>query len=79
MSAPRKSQQQQAAEARARGLIKEQARIGTAEFERVQLRRRAERLERTRERARAAVIACQTQPRPGDHNAQLPFQFEEFE
>ncbi len=57
MSAPRKSQQQQAAEARARGLLKEQDRLGTAAFERLQSRRRAQRGERVRERTRAAVAA----------------------
>ncbi len=65
MSAPRKSQQQRAAEARARGLLEERDAIGTLAFEALQLRRRAERLERVRERTRAAVLARQhQQPEP---------------
>ncbi len=75
---PVKSTEQLAAEARCRELIKERDRLGTAEFERVQLRRRAERLDRTRARTRAAVDARQKhQPGLDDHSAQLPLQFEE--
>ncbi len=77
MTQPAKSKEQQAAEARARGLLKERDRLGTDAAERLQLRRRAERLERVRERAAAAVAARRTQPRAGDHNAQLALQFEE--
>ncbi len=66
-----KSKSQRAAEARARGLLKERDRLGVIAFERLQLRRRAERLERVRERTRAAVLARQhRQPEP-DH---LPFE-----
>ncbi len=65
MTTPRKSQQQRAAEARARGLLKERDAIGVIAFERLQSRRRAERLERVRERTRAAVLARQhRQPEP---------------
>ncbi len=65
MTAPRKSRQQLAAEARARGLLKERDTIGVLAFERLRLRRRAERLERVRERTRAAVAARRTrQPAP---------------
>ncbi len=71
MSAPRKSQQQRAAEARARGLLKERDRLGVIAFERLQNRRRAERHERVRERTRAAVLARQQrQPEP----ERLPFE-----
>ncbi len=78
MTRPAKSKEQQAAEARARGMILEQARLGTVAFERLQLRRRAERLDRVRERTRAAVIAREThQPGLDDHSAQLPLEFEE--
>ncbi len=55
MIRPGRSRQQLAAEARALGLLKERDAIGLAAFERVQLRRRAERLERVRERTRAAL------------------------
>ncbi len=41
MTTPRKSKQQRAAEARARGLLKERDAIGLLAFERLQLRRRA--------------------------------------
>ncbi len=51
----RKGSAQLAAEARARGLLKERDAIGMVAFERLQLRRRAERLERVRARTRAAV------------------------
>ncbi len=65
MTAPRKSRQQLAAEARARGLLKERGAIGVLAFERLQNRRRAERLERVRERTRAAVLTRQhRQPEP---------------
>ncbi len=57
MSAPRKSQQQQAAEARARGLLRDRSRLGTAAFEALQMRERAQRSQRTRERTHAAVAA----------------------
>ncbi len=60
MTAPRKSRQQLAAEARARGLLKERDALGVLAFERLQLRRRAERLERVRERTRAVVAARRT-------------------
>ncbi len=60
MTAPRKSRQQLAAEARARGLLKERDAIGVLAFERLPLRRRAERLERVRERTRAVVAARRT-------------------
>ncbi len=59
MTRPAKSEEQLAAEARARGLLKEWDRLGADAFERVQLRRRAERLERVRTRTRAAVAARQ--------------------
>ncbi len=49
--------QQLAAEAHARGLLWERDRLGTAAFERLQGRRRAQRIERVRERARAAAAA----------------------
>ncbi len=55
MIRPGKSRQQLAAEACARGLLKERAAIGELAFQRLQLRRRAERLDRVRERTRAAV------------------------
>ncbi len=78
MTQPAKSKEQLAAEARARGLLKEQARVGAAAFERLQLRRCAERLARVRARTRAAVAARGThQPGLDDHAAQLPLQFEE--
>ncbi len=65
MTAPRKSKQQLAAEARARGLLKERDRLGVIAFERLQNRRRAERLERVQSRTRAAVRARQQrQPEP---------------
>lgn len=54
-----KSQEQQAAEARVRALLKERDSLGIATFERLQARRRAARLERVRERTRAAVLARQ--------------------
>ncbi len=74
----RPSEQQLAAEARARGRLKERDQIGIAPFEALQLRRRAERLERVHVRARAAVDARQThQPQLDDHSAQLPLEFEE--
>ncbi len=63
---PRKSKQQRAAEARARGLLKERDAIGLLAFERLQLRRRAERLERVRERTRAAVAARRTRQHAPD-------------
>ncbi len=73
-----KSTEQLAAEARARARIKEQDSLGTDAFERLQLRRRAERLERVRARTRAAAAAREThQPGLDDHAAQLPLQFEE--
>ncbi len=72
MTTPRKSKQQRAAaEARARGLLKERDAIGLLAFERLQLRRRAERSERVRERTRTAVLARQRrQPEPD----RLPFE-----
>ncbi len=77
-SRPPKSKQQQAAEARLRALLKERDQLGTAAFERLQLRRRAERLHRVRAGTRAAVAAREThQPGLDDHTAQLPLQFEE--
>ncbi len=57
---PRKSKQQRAAEARARGLIKERESMGELRFERLQLRRRAEYRARVRERTLAAVAARRT-------------------
>ncbi len=71
MTAPHKSKQQRAAEARARGLLKERDRLGVLAFERLQLRRRAERLERVRARTRAAVLARQRQQPEPDW---LPFE-----
>ncbi len=57
--------QQRAAEARARGLLRERDALGLLAFERLQLRRRAERLERVRARTRAAVATRRTrQPAP---------------
>ncbi len=54
-----------AAEARARGLLRERDALGLLAFERLQLRRRAERLERVRARTRVAVAARRTrQPAP---------------
>ncbi len=54
-----------AAEARLRGLAKERKALGEDAFRRLQLRRQAERLERVRERTRAAVAARRTrQPAP---------------
>ncbi len=47
--ARRPSKQQRAAEARARALLRERDALGLLAFERLQLRRRAERLERVRE------------------------------
>ncbi len=80
MTRPAKAKEQQAAVARARGMILEQARLGTVAAERVQLRRRAERSERIRERNRAAAAARGThQPGLDDHPVQLPLQFEESE
>ncbi len=74
----RKSKERLAAEARARGMLLEQARLGSVASERLQLRRRAERLERVRARTRAAVIAREThQPGLDDRPAQMIFQFEE--
>ncbi len=71
MTTPRKIEQQRAAEARARGLLKERDAIGLLAFERLQLRRRAERSERVRERTRTAVLARQRrQPEPD----RLPFE-----
>ncbi len=65
MTAPHKSTQQRAAEARARELLKERDAVGALAFERLQGRRRAERLERVRMRTRAAVLARQSrQPEP---------------
>ncbi len=49
-----------AAEARLRGLARERKALGEDAFRRLQLRRRAERLERVRERTRAAVEARRT-------------------
>ncbi len=67
----RPSKQQRAAEARARWLLKERDAIGLLAFERLQIQRRAERLERVRERTRAAVAARRTrQPVPD----RLPFE-----
>ncbi len=60
MTRPRKSKQQAAAERRARGLLRERDALGLLAFERLQLRRRAERLERVRERTRAADQARRT-------------------
>ncbi len=57
------SRQQRAAEARLRGLAAERRALGDARFEALQLRRRAERLERVRERTRAAVAARQSRCR----------------
>ncbi len=54
------SKQQRAAEARLRGLATERRALGDARFEALQLRRRAERLERVRTRTRAAVAARAT-------------------
>ncbi len=70
MTRPSEGRQQRAAEARARGLLKERDAIGTLAFEALQLRRRAERLERVRERTRAAVAARQGRQQPADT---LPF------
>ncbi len=68
---PRKSQQQRAAEARARGLIKERESMGELRFERLQIRRRSEYRARVRERTLAAVAARRTrQPVPD----RLPFE-----
>ncbi len=69
-SRPPKSKQQQAAEARARGLLKERDQISIAAFERVQLRRRAERLERVRARTRALAARARSTAAP----AVLPFE-----
>ncbi len=67
----RNSPQQRTAEARARRLLKERAAVGELEFERRQLRRQRERIERCRERTRAAVLGRQSrQPQPDP----LPFQ-----
>ncbi len=52
-----------AAEARLRGLAKERKALGEDAFRRLQLRRRSERLERVRERTRAAVAARQSRCR----------------
>ncbi len=71
MTAPRKSQQQRAAEARVRGLLKERDALGLIRFEALQLKRQAARIERCRERTRAAVLARQhRQPEP----SYLPFE-----
>ncbi len=67
---PVKSKEQLAAEACCRELIKERDRLGTAEFERVQLRRRAERLERVRARTRALAARARSTAAP----AVLPFE-----
>ncbi len=67
----RPSEQQLAAEARARGLLLEQARLGADAAERLQLRRRAERLERVRARTRAALAA---RARPTAAPDVLPFE-----
>ncbi len=65
MTCPSEGRQQRAAEARVRGLLKERDAIGLLAFERLQLRRRAGRLERVRERTREAVFARQhRQPEP---------------
>ncbi len=54
-----------AAEARARDLLRERAARGLLVFERLQLRRQAERIERVRGRTRAAVATrCTRQPAP---------------
>ena len=71
MTAPRKSKQQLAAEARARGLLRERDAIGLFAFERLQLKRRAARLERCRERTRLAMARRQG-PRHAE-NSTLPF------
>ncbi len=67
------SRQQRTAEARARRLLKQRTALGSLAFERLDLRRRAERLERVRARTRAAVearrrAAEQLLPFEGDHN-----------
>lgn len=59
-----KSEQQRAAEARARALLKERDTLGISAFERLQAKRRAARLERVRDRTRAAVLARQTGTTP---------------
>ncbi len=59
-----------AAEARLRGLARERKALGEDAFRRLQLRRRAERLERVRARTRAAVAARQGRQQSAD---ELPF------
>ncbi len=68
----RNSQQRRTAEARARRLLQERTALGELAFERVQLRRRAERLERVRERTRDAVAT-----RQGRSSGPDPLPFEE--
>ncbi len=67
----RNSPQQRTAEARARGLLRERDALGLLAFERLQLRRRAERLERVRARTRAAVAARQGRQQSA---VELPFE-----
>ncbi len=71
MTRPSESRQQRAAEARLRGLAAERRVLGELEFQRRQLRRRAERSERVRERTRAAVAARQGRQQSAD---ELPFE-----
>ncbi len=54
-----------------RGLAAERRALGDARFEALQLRRRAERLERVRARTRAAVAARQGRQQSAD---ELPFE-----
>ncbi len=65
------SKQQRAAERRARGLLRERDALGLLAFERLQNRRRAERLERVRARTRAAVVARARRQQSAD---ELPFE-----
>ncbi len=75
MTAPRKSQQQLAAERRARRLLKERDSLGLIRFEALQLKRQAARIERCRARTRAAVAARRDgRPVADDHLDVLPFE-----